>query len=129
MSKIHSKVSAFSLNGQDLTPFVNTAGISISVDAVETTPIGTSYKTYLSGLQDATLSVSGFYSTATIGPEAAFKACISLAAAVPFAYRPAGQATGYQGNALVTSYEVSSPVGDYVAFTGELQVTGGASID
>lgn len=123
-----SKVSAFSLNGQDLSSYVNNVGISITTAEIDTTPIGVVDKTFISGLNETSLSVSGFYASATIGPEGVFKAAMSLAAPVAFAYRPTGQATGYQGQAIVTSYGVSSQVGDYVAFEGELKVSGPVTI-
>lgn len=129
MAFYHSRVSAFSLAGQDLSAYVDSVSTSITVEASETTPIGADAKTYIVGLQDGAISVSGKYDdTASTGLEQEVKAAIDGAVPVAFSYEPADGETAYSGNCIVTSYEVSSPVGEVVAFTLELQVTGGVTI-
>jgi hypothetical protein len=47
-----------------------------------------------------------------------------------FEYGPSGSAASavkFSGEALITSYELSSPVGDVVTYSLELQVTGGVT--
>jgi hypothetical protein len=44
-----------------------------------------------------------------------------------FEYSPEGTASSkikYTGECILTNYAISSPVGDVVAFSGDLQVTG-----
>jgi predicted secreted protein len=129
MAFIHSRVSAFTLNSVALTAFVDSVSVSQSIDASETTTIGIDAKTYIVGLEDATISVSGKYDdTTSTGPEAAITAAIAGQVPVSFSYEPEDGESSYGGNCVVTSYEVSSPVGDVVAFSLELQVTGGMTV-
>lgn len=125
----HSKVSLFTLNSVVLTTFVDSVSVSHSIDASETTTLGMASKAYIQGLKDATVSFGGHYDPETAGPEATIRAAIDGGVPVTFSFKPAGAAeSDYAGSALVTSYEVSSPVGEVVAFTAELQVTGGLTI-
>lgn len=125
----HSKVSAFSLAGTDLSDFVDSVSITHTAEASEVTTIGQASKSYIQGLKDATISISGKYDPETAGPEATIRTAISGGVAVAFSFEPAGAGeTDYSGNCLVTSFEVSAPVGEVVAFTAEMQVTGGLTI-
>ena len=93
-----------------------------TIDTAETTAFGSSNKSYIVGLKDTTISVSGIWD-ATVdgyisGTEPASRA---------FIYGPAGSTGGnvkYTGEAIMTNYAVSNPVGDVVTFSMDLQVTG-----
>ena len=93
-----------------------------SIDTAETTAFGSSNKSYIVGLKDTTISVSGLWD-ATIdgylsGTEPASRS---------FIYGPAGSTGGnvkYTGEAIMTNYSVSNPVGDVVTYSVDLQVTG-----
>jgi len=94
-----------------------------SVETGETTSFGSSAKTYLVGLSDATISISGVFD-ATYDAQLAGLAGID---GVAFEYGPSGSTTGmikYTGSCVLTSYELSSPVGDVVTFTAQFQVSG-----
>ena len=113
----------------DLSAYLDEISMPRSIETGETTTYGTSAKTYITGLSDATISLSGkFDSTA----DAHFSGILSALLAgtidsVSFEYGKEGSASGrvkYSGEALLTSYEVSSPVADVVTFSAELQVTG-----
>lgn len=114
----------------DLSAYLDEISMPRSVETGETTTFnGTSAKTYITGLSDATISLGGkFDSTA----DAHFTGILTALLAgtidsVSFEYGKEGSTAGrvkYSGEALLTSYEISSPVADVVTFSAELQVTG-----
>lgn len=94
-----------------------------SIETGETTAFGSSAKSYIVGLTDATISISGSF-------DATYDAQLSGLVAidgVAFEYGPTGSTTGmikYTGNCVLTSYETNSAVGDVVQFSAEFQVSG-----
>jgi hypothetical protein len=128
MAFVHGKNSVFTIASEELTSFLDSVELSFSVDTAETTTLGVEAKTYLSGPSDGTISLSGKYdSTATTGPDATLQAIIGSETASAWEYGPEGDASGdvkYSGNGFLTGYKVTSPVGDVVAFTADIQITG-----
>ena len=133
----HGKNAYFALDGTaaslvNLSNTLNEISMPREIETAETTAFGTGDKTYISGLADATVSLSGMFDATvdtTIGGNIANLKSGSVAS-LSFEYGPAGSAGGspkFTGEALITSYEVSSPVGDVVTYSLELQVTGGVS--
>jgi predicted secreted protein len=95
-----------------------------TVETAETTSFGSSAKTYIVGLSDSTVSVSGNFD-ATV--DAHLAGILGQAATVSFEYGPEGSTNGqvkYTGEAIMTSYEKSGAVGDVVTYSAEFQVTG-----
>lgn len=133
MARVHGKNSALTLDGVDLSEFLDSVSHTWGADMAETSGLGDSAKSYIPGQRDATLSLSGrFDSTAATGPDAVLGAEVQSDTAVVFAYGPEGSGSGdvrFTGSCYVASYVVSSPVGDVVAFTAELQVTGPVTKD
>jgi hypothetical protein len=129
----HGKGAAFKLDNSsgslvDLSAYIDEVGFPQSVETGETTTFGKTAKTYIVGLTDSTLSVNGKWDSTLDAHVAAVIAAQSAGtvASVSFEYGPEGTASGrikYSGEALVTSFEVSSPVADVVTFSLELQVT------
>jgi predicted secreted protein len=133
MAFVHGKNTAFKLDNAagsivDLSAYLTDVSFP---ESVETTTFGAtgSSKTYLVGLNDRTVSLSGNWDAtldAHIAAVIAAQAAGTVASST-FEYGPAGSTAGlvkYSGEALVTSFEVSNPVGDVVTFSCELQVTG-----
>lgn len=126
---VHGKSAVFKLDnsGGTLTTIsdvIQDVSFPRSIETAETTAFGASAKSYIVGLTDATISVSGKYD-ATV--DAHLAAIAGQAATVSFEYGPAGSATSsvkYTGECIVTSYEVGATVGDAVTFSLDLQVTG-----
>ena len=125
----HGKSTVFKVdnNAGSLTDISNTltdVSFPQSVDTAETTAFGSSAKTYIVGLTDATFSVSGNFD-ATV--DAHLAAIVGKADSVSFEYGPEGSTATfvkYTGEAILTSYEKSGAVGDVVTFSAEFQVTG-----
>jgi hypothetical protein len=125
----HGKSTSFKVDnaGGSLTDISNTltdVSFPQSVETAETTSFGSSAKTYIVGLSDSTVSVSGNFD-ATV--DAHLGGILGQAATVSFEYGPEGTTAGqvkYTGEAILTSYEKSGGVGDVVTYSAEFQVTG-----
>lgn len=125
----HGKSTVFKVdnNAGSLTDISNTltdVSFPRSVDTAETSVFGDSAKTYIVGLSDATLSVSGNYD-ATV--DAHLAAVLGQAATLSFEYGPEGSTSTfikYSGECILTSYEKSGAIGDVVTYSAEFQVTG-----
>ena len=122
MAFVHGKNSVMKLDNAsgsltDISAFVN------NVDFPETADVA-SNKTYLAGLKDATIGLTGFFDATA---DAIFGAVIGQSATLSFEYSPEGTASGkikYTGECILTNYALSSPVGDAVAYSCDLQVSG-----
>jgi predicted secreted protein len=129
---VHGKNADFEIGGTNLSDILNEASLPREIETAETTAFGGQDKTYITGLSDATVSLSGMFDATK---DAAISTLITnlksgSISSASFAYGPAGSAAGkpqFTGDALITSYELSSPVGDVVTFSLELQVTGGVT--
>ena len=125
----HGKSTVFKVDnsGGSLTDISNTltdVSFPQSVDTAETSTFGSSAKSYVVGLTDSTLSVSGNFD-ATV--DAHLAAVLGQAASLSFEYGPEGSTAGYvkyTGEAYLTSYEKSGAIGDVVSYSAEFQVTG-----
>ena len=129
MAFVHGKNSVFKLDNAsgsltDISAFVNNVDFPETADVSETSVLGASAKTYLVGLTDSSLSISGFFDATA---DAIFGAVIGQSATLSFEYSPEGTASGkvkYTGECILTNYALSSPVGDAVAYSCDLQVYG-----
>jgi len=128
---VHGKSAVFKLDNSagslvDYSAYLDNVGFPRSVDTAETTTFGVagSAKTYIVGLSDATISLSGLFDATADGTLAAV---LGQAATLSFEYGPAGSTGGlikYTGEAIMKSYSVTAAVGDSVKASVELQVTG-----
>ena len=126
----HGKATHFSLDdtggtSRDLSDVLVSVDFPEIIETAETTAFGATSKSYIVGLRDATISVSGLFDSTVdgyiIGTEPATRT---------FIFGPAGNTSGYvkyTGEAILTNYSVSSPVGDVVTFSLDLQCTGGVT--
>tara|TARA_R110002012_G_scaffold46324_3_gene122519 strand:- start:1338 stop:1748 length:411 start_codon:yes stop_codon:yes gene_type:complete len=129
MAFVHGKSSVFKLDNAsgsltDISTYVNSVDFPETADVAETTTLGSSSKSYIVGLKDATLSISGLWD-ATI--DGILGAVVGQTASLSFEYSPEGTSSGkvkYTGECIVTSYSQSSPVGDVVGFSADMQVSG-----
>jgi len=125
----HGKSTSFKVDNAagtltDISTSLTDVSFPRSVETAETTAFGASAKTYIVGLSDSTVSVSGNFD-ATV--DAHLATVLGQSATLSFEYGPEGTTAGqvkYTGEAIMTSYEKSGAVGDVVTFSSELQVTG-----
>ena len=129
MAFVHGKSSVFKLDNAsgsitDISAFVNNVDFPETADVAETSVLGASNKTYIVGLKDATISLSGLFDATA---DAIFGAVVGQTATLSFEYSPEGTSSGkikYTGECILTNYAMSSPVGDVVAYSADLQVSG-----
>jgi predicted secreted protein len=125
----HGKSTSFKVDNAagTLTDISNTltdVSFPQTVETAETTSFGSNAKTYVVGLSDATISISGNFDTTV---DTHLSAITGQTATVTYEYGPQGTTAGnvrYTGEAIVTSYEKSGAVGDVVTYSLELQATG-----
>lgn len=129
MPFIHGKNTAVLYRASDLTAFFNDSSVSRAVETGETTVYGAASgaKTYIVGLQDATVSLGGLYDGAVNQVDAILAGALIQQQSNPLLVSPAGLAVGNRASmtdCTQTSYEVSSPVADVCTITAEFQTTG-----
>jgi hypothetical protein len=128
MAFVHGKGIEVLYGGRKLTSFFNDVSVSRSLDTAETSAFGLPAKTYITGMQDGTMSVSGMFDGDADAVDDTLKTTIGAAAADVATILPEGTATGtaaFSSSVRQTSYEVSSPIGDVVAVSLEVQADGG----
>tara|TARA_R100001460_G_scaffold107800_1_gene157149 strand:+ start:2989 stop:3399 length:411 start_codon:yes stop_codon:yes gene_type:complete len=129
MAFVHGKDSKFKLDNAggsltDISTYINSIDFPQTADVAETTTLGDGSKTYIVGLKDSTLSVAGLWDATA---DAIFGAVVGQSATLSFEYSPEGTGSGkikYTGEAILTSYSKSSPVGDVVSYSADMQVSG-----
>ena len=129
MAFVHGSDSVFKPDNAggsltDISTYVNNVDFPETADVAETSTLGASNKTYIVGLKDATISLGGLFD-ATVS--AILGAVVGQSATLSFEYSPEGTGSGkvkYTGECILTSYTLSSPVGDVVGFSADLQVSG-----
>lgn len=135
MSFVHGKKSVFKIDNSagtltDISAYCDEVSLSRDIETAETTAFGDDAKTYITGLSDATISVSGKFdagSASAVDP--VLSGILGSASTVSWAYRANSASTSstnpeYQGEGIVTSYEITGSVGDAVTFSAEVQCTG-----
>jgi predicted secreted protein len=123
MPKGHSIASKFDLNGANVAE-ITSVSLSIDGQVADVTTLADTYKTYVRGQVDYTISVEGVYddpNTGTVIMRAA------EGTAVPWLYAPQGTGAGkvrFRGTAFVTSHEIPSSMDSAVTYSFTLQGSG-----
>lgn len=129
MAFVHGKSAVFKLDNAsgslvDYSAFLDDISFPRSIETAETTTFGSSAKSYITGLTDATISLSGKFDATA---DSTIAAVVGQSATLTFEYGPEGSSSGkvkYTGECILTSYEVGATVGDAVTASVELQVSG-----
>lgn len=137
MSRYHGKDAYLGLEDSGATTlraigdYCDSIEIDRNVGMADSTTISQEDKTFLPGLAEATISLSGKWDdTATSGPDVVLAGNVGNDVSVGFEFGPAGNATGkvkYSGECFVSKFQVSAPLEGIVKFTATLQVTGAVS--
>ncbi|MEZ5411034.1 MAG: hypothetical protein R2761_23590 [Acidimicrobiales bacterium] len=126
MALAHGKNTIVTVDGDDLSAFIKSSDFKRMADSHDVTTYGDNAKNYGAGLTDATFSMEGVYDTTSGGPRGVIEPLIG-GAAVTVVRKPEGTGTGKAQDsfsAIVTSYVETNPVGDYVTWSAEFQVSG-----
>ena len=123
---VHGKGTQVLFNQYDLSGYFNNADISQSVETAETTGFGASSKSYIVGLQDATVSLSGMFDQTALASDVLLAAGLGAATTPLLTIVPS---TGTIGNTAIiakaheTSYSISSPLGDVVSISADFNAS------
>ena len=131
----HGKLAGLHIRQQsstlatNISSYLTSIDFPRSVDTAEVTTFNTSNgsKTYVTGLNDATISVEGIWSTT---PDGILSLLIGASSGTTFWYQtPSTSAVAapfvqYTGGAILTSYNPPSGVGDAVTFSADFQISG-----
>ena len=123
---VHGKGTGVLLDQYNLSEYFNSADVAQTIDVAETTSFTASSKSYIVGLQDATLSLSGLYSQDAGGSDAVLSGILGTATTplVTVAFD-----TGTIGNRCVTgrvhetNYSISNPVADVSSVTADFNAS------
>lgn len=122
----HGKASGVLFDKYDLSAFFNSVDTSQTLDVAETTSFGASAKSYIPGVADGTITLSGMYSQDANGIDVVLQAALGAATTpivtVPFETGSIGK-KAIVAKAHETSYATSSPVGDVVSVTADLNAS------
>lgn len=127
MAFLHGKSTGVLFNATNLGVYLNDASSNSTVETAETTTFSNSAKTYIPGLKDGTISLSGMFD----GDAGAIDPIMAAALGVDDAVTTVGLGGFTAGNRSIlakvdqTSYDISAPVGDVVSASVELQADGG----
>lgn len=127
MGARHGKDTVTILSGNDISQYTNSTSREDETQVHKTTGYGAARESYQAGLGDGSFTIGGVYNDAIGGPARIIKPLKKAGAPVLFVYRPEGTGSGKAQdsvNVLVKTFNISSPVGDNVAWTAELQMTG-----
>ena len=129
MAFIHGKSAQVLHNEFDLSSYFNDASVSRSVETAETTSFGATAKSYIVGLTDGTISLSGMFDGSANAIDQEMTDVFGVNDGSVISISPSGStAIGTRiltATGKITSYEVSSPVGDVVAANAEFQADAG----
>lgn len=120
----HGKDSKVFINQTDFSSYFNNVDVNRTADIAESTTFGNDNKTYITGNKDGTLSVGGFFDATA---DATLQPLLGGADMVMVFGIDGLDATDgcsfAQGN--ITNYGISSPVGDIVATSLDIQADSG----
>jgi hypothetical protein len=123
----HGKRTAVFLNATDMSPYLNDATVTREIEANDTTTFGSTSRSYIVGMDDGGLSLSGMFDGTANASDAILSGQIlqadSVLTILPEGTAQASRAILAQGD--MTAYEVSMPVADVVAISSAFQADGG----
>jgi predicted secreted protein len=122
MAFISGKDSFFSVDGTDISSYVDSLSLSRDVNTLETTSFGSDQATFVVGVEGLSISGSGSWDATNDGTMAG----LFDGSQVAFEYRPDNTSSQpkYTGNAFVTNYTIDSSATDKISFSFSLIVTG-----
>jgi len=126
VGQIHGKNADLKLSGSALEADGNNVTLDISVDTAEVTAFGDTYKDYLEGVAEWSITAEFFFDGANAkAADVAFDMIGSGKKAVIF-YPGGSSATNiyYSGSAIVTRKNITAPVGGAVTVSLTLQGSG-----
>lgn len=116
----HGKDTKVYVNSSNYSTYFNNADASRTADTAESTTFGNSAKTYIAGEKDGTVSLAGFFDATADGVLQPLLGGADMDLVIGIDGLDTGdKATFLQG--FINNYSVSSPVGDIVATSIDVQ--------
>jgi hypothetical protein len=130
MAAIHGKATLFNQDASDLTAYFNDIQVSQKIAADETTTFGAAEgaKTFLQGLKDGTIALTGLFDGVTGAIDTILSATILSASDNICTVGVGSSAVGSKARlwqSTAVTYEVHAPVGGVVATKYDAQADGG----
>lgn len=131
MAFSHGTQARVWLDGHAASCVVNEVSIDAEVDTAETTTLCKTAKTYIPGLEDGTVSLSGFFDTDTADPAGTLESVLHDRARTlfPILYYPqGGDMAGdpaYIMNGFLSSYAIGTSVSEAATVEMEYQTSSG----
>lgn len=128
----HGKTTGIAIGGFNASPFFNNFDTGRSLSVHDVTPFESEAKQYAAGIQEGSLSLSGFYDSnlAGVGAEELLNTLRELEQDIPVTVAlDGGMVVGRNAricNALHTNYTITAPTQDMVSAKAEFVVDGGA---
>jgi hypothetical protein len=123
---VHGKGTSVLLDEFDLSAYFNSVDVAQSIDTAETTAFGANAKSYIVGLRDGTLSLSGMWAADTDGSDEELSAILGATTTPIVTVRYNAGTIGNRATlakAHETSYSISSPVADVVTVTADFNAS------
>lgn len=128
MAFLHGKSATILFGQRSLSEFLNEVSVARTVETGETTNFrAAGFKTFVSGLQDAALSLSGMFDGAAGAVDETLKAAFTSDLKDPVSVSPEFEKVGaiaYLVDAHTGSYDITSPVADVVSISSDVQADG-----
>ena len=122
----HGKDTGVLVDEFDLSTYFNSVDISHTIDTAETTGFGSTSRSYIVGLRDGTISLSGMFAQDTDGSDEELAAILGSATTPIVTVKHGGSTIGNRATvakAHETSYAISSPVADIVTVTADFNAS------
>ena len=123
----HGKDTKVYASGYDLTLFLNSANTTMNADLAETSTFGSTYKSFVAGLVDSKISLSGFFDPAVGASDVVFSQLAGND--IYLTVLPQGDALGKRGRGMYgveITYEITTGLDGAAAVSIEAQSKSGA---
>lgn len=123
----HGKTTGVLVNAYNLSSYFNSAQTAFAINTAETTTYGTAgaAKTYITGLNDSTVSLAGLFDGATGAVDDVFTTSLGSSTDINFTIAQDGGFTVgrrcLMGQSIMTKYSIDSPVSDVVKVSADFQ--------
>lgn len=120
----HGKNVKVYIDEFDFSVYFTDVTATTTVEVAETSGFGTDAKTYIPGMKDGSVSLSGLFDGTATGTDVYFNSALGSTTKQNIIVAPGGHSNG--ANAIIlqsddTSYEVSGAIGDVVQTSAEFQ--------
>lgn len=124
----HGKATKVWANGFDLTRYFREYNFAVKTDLNEVSTFGDTIKTFVTGQEDSTLSLNGYFNGDAGGADAVLSAAIGAQTNTVITISPDGNTTPGRrvltGQAIESDYTISGGIAAVVEISAQLQSSG-----